>query len=36
MVTAVSIVLMAVFLMFISPILNLFGATDALRTYALQ
>lgn len=36
MVTAVSIILMAVFLIFINPILNLFGATDALRTYALQ
>lgn len=36
MVTAVSIILMAVFLIFINPILTLFGATDALRTYALQ
>lgn len=36
MVTGVSIILMAVFLIFINPILTLFGATDALRTYALQ
>lgn len=36
MVTVVSIVLLAVFLIFMNPILNLFGATDALRTYALQ
>lgn len=36
MVTVVSIVLLAVFLIFLNPILNLFGATDALRTYALQ
>lgn len=36
MVTVVSIVLMAVFLIFINPILNLFGATDTLRPYALE
>lgn len=36
MVTGVSIILLAVFLIFINPILTLFGATDALRTYALQ
>ena len=36
MVTIVSIVLMAVFLIFINPILNLFGATDTLRPYALE
>lgn len=36
MVTVVSIALLAVFLIFLNPILNLFGATDALRTYALQ
>lgn len=36
MVVAVSIVLAAVFLIFIEPILNLFGATDALWDYALQ
>ncbi|MGN8968661.1 MATE family efflux transporter [Intestinimonas sp. HCP28S3_D6] len=36
MVVAVSIVLAAVFLIFIDPILNLFGATDALWDYALQ
>ena len=31
LVTAVSIILAAVFLVFINPILNLFGATDVLR-----
>ena len=36
MVTVVSIVLMAVFLIFINPILNPFGATDTLRPYALE
>ncbi len=36
MVTVVSIVLMAVFLIFINPILNLFGATDTLRPFALE
>ena len=36
MVTVVSIALMAVFLIFINPILTLFGATDALRSYALE
>ena len=36
MVTVVSIVLMAVFLIFLNPILNLFGATDTLRPYALE
>ncbi len=36
MVTVVSIVLMAVFLLFINPILNLFGATDTLRPFALE
>ena len=36
LVTAVSIILAAVFLVFINPILNLFGATDVLRPYALQ
>ena len=36
MVTAVSIVLAAVFLLFINPILTLFGATDTLRPYALE
>ena len=35
LVTVVSIVLAAVFLAFIDPILTLFGATDALRDYAL-
>ncbi len=35
MVVIVSIVLAAVFLIFINPILNLFGATDVLRPYAL-
>lgn len=36
MVIVVSILLAAVFLGFINPILNLFGATDVLRPYALQ
>lgn len=36
MVTVVSIVLMAIFLIFINPILSLFGATDTLRPYALE
>ncbi len=36
MVVAVSIVLAAAFLIFINPILKLFGATDALWDYALQ
>ena len=36
MVTMVSIALLAVFLVFIDPILTLFGATDALRPYALE
>lgn len=36
MVTIVSIVLMAIFLVFINPILTLFGATEALRPYALE
>lgn len=36
MVVIVSILLAAVFLIFIDPILNLFGATDALRPYALD
>lgn len=36
MVTVVSIVLMAVFLIFINPILTLFGATDTLRPIALE
>lgn len=36
LVTIVSIVLLAVFLVFINPILTLFGATDALRPYALD
>lgn len=36
MVTVVSIVLMAVFLIFINLILNLFGATDTLRPFALE
>ena len=34
--TVVSIVLMVVFLLFINPILNLFGATDTLRPFALE
>ena len=36
LVTVVSIVLAAVFLIFIDPILTLFGATDTLRPYALE
>lgn len=36
MVTAVSIVLLVVFLIFVDPILTLFGATEALRPYALE
>ena len=36
MVPVVSIVLTAVFLAFINPILNLFGATDTLRPFALE
>ena len=36
MVTVVSIVLLIVFLVFIDPILTLFGATEALRSYALE
>ncbi len=36
MVVIVSILLTAVFLIFINPILNLFGATDVLRSYALE
>lgn len=36
MVIAVSIILAAVFLIFINPILTLFGATDTLRPYALE
>lgn len=36
MVVVVSIVLASVFLIFIDPILTLFGATDTLREYALQ
>lgn len=36
MVTIVSIALMAIFLVFINPILTLFGATEALRPYALE
>ena len=36
MVTVVSIVLAAAFLVFIDPILTLFGATDMLRDYALE
>ena len=36
MVTVVSIILAAVFLIFINPILTLFGATDTLRPYALE
>lgn len=36
MVIVVSILLAAVFLGFINPILNLFGATDVLRPYALE
>ena len=36
LVTIVSIVLAVVFLVFINPILTLFGATDALRDYAIE
>jgi putative MATE family efflux protein len=36
LVTIVSIVLTAVFLIWINPILTLFGATDVLRPYALE
>ena len=36
MVTIVSIILLVVLLVFIDPILTLFGATDALRSYALE
>lgn len=36
MVTVVSIVLLVVFLIWIDPILTLFGATDILRPYALE
>lgn len=36
MVTVVSILLLAVFLIFINPILTLFGATETLRPYALD
>ena len=36
MVTVVSIVLLVVFLIWIDPILTLFGATDVLRPYALE
>ncbi len=36
LVTIVSIVLMAVFLIWINPILTLFGATEMLRAYALE
>lgn len=36
LVTVVSLVLAAVFLLFIDPILTLFGATDTLRPYALE
>lgn len=36
MVTTVSILLMAVFLIFINPILNLFGSTEMLHSYALE
>lgn len=36
MVPAVSIVLLVVFLIFVDPILTLFGATEALRPYALE
>lgn len=36
MVPAVSILLLVVFLIFIDPILTLFGATEALRPYALE
>lgn len=36
LVTATSVALTAVFLIFIDPILTLFGATDTLRPYALE
>lgn len=36
LVTVVSIILAAAFLLFINPILTLFGATDTLRPYALD
>lgn len=36
MVPAVSILLLVVFLIFVDPILTLFGATEALRPYALE
>ncbi len=36
LVTVVSLALAAVFLLFIDPILTLFGATDTLRPYALE
>lgn len=36
LVTIVSILLTAVFLLFIDPILTLFGATDTLRPFALE
>ena len=36
LVTVVSVVLTLVFLIWINPILNLFGATDILRPYALE
>ena len=36
LVTVVSLVLTAVFLIFIDPILTLFGATDVLRPFALE
>lgn len=36
MVTIVSILLLAVFLIWINPVLTLFGATDVLRSYALE
>ena len=36
MVVVVSVALMAVFLIFMDPILTLFGATDTLRPYALE
>ncbi len=36
MVTVVSVLLLVVFLVFINPILTLFGATETLRPYALE
>ena len=36
MVTAASLVLLAVFLIFLDPVLTLFGATEKLRPYALE